>query len=498
MRTAACYGYVSLFLLLLLVRDATSFLSPQVLVHAAAVRGCPTSAPAASPRSALGASSSLSGKKVSKLKPPSLTSDFSVDDFNAVVQKTYGRYPITVTRGSGSTLYDDVHNKSYLDCVAGIATCALGHGHPGLAKAVSAQISTVHHVSNLYYTPQMYSLAKWLTDNSVADKAFFCNSGAEANEGAIKLARRHAYDRGITDPVIIVAHNSFHGRTMGALSATAQPKYHKGFGYGGKMVPGFEAITYNSVEELKAKVEEINRNPWHLALRGRKRGVAAILMEPLQGEGGILPGSLPFFQLARELCDASGALLMFDEVQIGMGRSGHLWGYEYLGVTPDVFTSAKALGGGVPIGAMLARGKAATTFGPGDHASTYGGNPLACAAGLAVAQAICDGDILKNVRERSEQFVKGLNAIRARHPTFIKDVRGWGLLLGVEIPSDSAVVSGDVVSKAIEKGLLIVGAGPKVLRFVPPLIITEKETDSALAIFEESLVEVFKEKSGKK
>lgn len=321
------------------------------------------------------------GTVTTKLIPPSkLDSSSTPNLFETRVQKTYGRYPITFVSGHGCILTDDA-GKDYLDFVSGIATCALGHNNEALNSAISNQMTKLHHVSNLYYTPQQAQLANWLCTNSCADKAFFCNSGAESNEAAIKLARRHASNRGITDPVIITAEQSFHGRTLATVTATAQPKYHKGFTYGGEMVRGFRYTPYNDVEKLQALVEEINQTPEEDAKAGRKRGLAAIMLEPLQGEGGIRPGTVEFFAMARKLCDENGALLICDEVQVGMGRSGSLWGHEQLGVKPDVFTSAKALGGGVPIGAMLARGEAANVFGPGDHASTYGGNPLACAAG---------------------------------------------------------------------------------------------------------------------
>jgi acetylornithine aminotransferase len=365
--------------------------------------------------------------------------------------------------------------------VAGIATCALGHANDKLTQAVVDQMNQVHHVSNLYYIPSQAKLATWLCDNSVADKVFFCNSGAEANEAAIKCARRHAHNRGITEPVIITAVNSFHGRTLAALTATAQPKYHKGFGYGGEMVQGFEYVPYNNVEALKAKVAEINSST---ASDGGKRGVAAIMMEALQGEGGIVPGTKEFFQTARDLCDDCGALLICDEVQVGMGRSGMLWGYENLDIEPDVFTSAKALGGGVPIGAMMARGDAATTFGPGDHASTYGGNPLACSAGLAVAQVLAEENVLQNVRARGEQLTKGLEAIAEKYPSILGGVRGWGLLKGVQVQEDAGVTAGDLVGDAMKEGLLLVPAGGTVVRFVPPLIVTEQEIDDALNMFE--------------
>ena len=395
----------------------------------------------------------------------------------------YSRYPLTIKSGKGCKLYT-TDGKEYLDMVAGIATCALGHSNEKLTQAVVDQMNQVHHVSNLYYIPSQAKLATWLCDNSVADKVFFCNSGAEANEAAIKCARRHASNRGITEPVIITAINSFHGRTLAALTATAQPKYHKGFGYGGEMVPGFDYVPYNDVEALKAKVKEINSST---ASDGGKRGVAAIMLEALQGEGGIVPGTKEYFQTARDLCDECGALLICDEVQVGMGRSGMLWGYENLDIEPDVFTSAKALGGGVPIGAMMARGDAATTFGPGDHASTYGGNPLACSAGLAVAQVLAEENLLQNVRARGEQLTKGLEAIAAKYPSILGEVRGWGLLKGVQVQDDAGVTAGELVGDVMKEGLLLVPAGATVVRFVPPLIVSEQEIDDALNMFEEAV-----------
>jgi acetylornithine aminotransferase len=368
--------------------------------------------------------------------------------------------------------------------VAGIATCALGHANPALTDAITKQMASVHHVSNLYLIPAQAALAQWLVDNSIADKVFFCNSGAEANEAAIKLARRHASNRGITKPIIITAENSFHGRTLGSLSATGQPKYHKGFGYDGEMVKGFKYVTYNDVESLKQAVQEVQAN------QKDGQGLAAILMEALQGEGGIIPGDPKFFTEIRKICDETGALMMCDEVQVGMGRSGKLWGYENLpGITPDVFTSAKALGGGVPIGAMMARGPAADVFGPGDHASTYGGNPLACAAGLAVAQYFYDHDILKNVNERGQQLTQGLEAIQKQYPAILGTVRGWGLLKGIEVIHET-IKPGQIVQAAMDEGLLLVGAGANVVRFVPPLIITAEEMDAVLSKFQSAVAKV--------
>eukprot|EP00550_Attheya_septentrionalis_P011974 CAMPEP_0198304014 /NCGR_PEP_ID=MMETSP1449-20131203/57182_1 /TAXON_ID=420275 /ORGANISM="Attheya septentrionalis, Strain CCMP2084" /LENGTH=482 /DNA_ID=CAMNT_0044006525 /DNA_START=933 /DNA_END=2381 /DNA_ORIENTATION=- len=415
--------------------------------------------------------------------PKSLETQDIMGLYEERVQKTYGRVPLTLKSGLGCKL-TSVDGKDYLDFVSGIATCALGHANPELIEAVSNQMKQMHHVSNLYYIPQQAKLASWLCENSVADKAFFCNSGAEANEGAIKLARRHAANRGITDPVIITAIDSFHGRTLAALSATGQPKYHKGFTYGGKMVQGFEYVPYNNVEDLEKMVNEMNQTPFLDKLKGRKRGVAAIMMEALQGEGGIKPGNPEFFKKARELCDESNALLILDEVQVGMGRTGTLWGYEQLGVIPDVFTSAKALGGGVPIGAMMARGECASELGPGDHASTYGGNPLACAAGLAVAQYLSDKNILDNVNARGDQLSAGLESIAAKYPKVLGQVRGWGLLKGVVVQPGAGCMPGEVVADAMADGLLLVPAGKDVVRFVPPLIVSEQEVKDALSIFE--------------
>lgn len=349
------------------------------------------------------------------------------------------------------------------------------------------QMNSVHHVSNLYFIPAQAQLADWICENSVADKVFFCNSGAEANEAAIKLARKNASNKGITDPYIISAKQSFHGRTLSALSATAQPKYHKGFTFGGEMVQGFASVEYNNIEELEEMVAELSKTPASLKLKGRKRGVAAIMMEALQGEGGIIPGNPLFFMRARQLADECGALLMMDEVQVGMGRSGSLWGYEQLSVVPDVFTSAKALGGGVPIGAMMARGAVADTFQPGDHASTYGGNPLACAAGLAVASEISDNNLLANVRARGEQLSAGLEAIAGKYPSILGAVRGWGLLKGVVVQPEAGCTAGELVGEAMKQGLLLVPAGPSVVRFVPPLNVSEEEISSALAMFEKTV-----------
>jgi acetylornithine/N-succinyldiaminopimelate aminotransferase len=253
------------------------------------------------------------------------------------------------------------------------------------------------------------------------------------------------------------------------------------------MVRGFRYTPYNNLDALQQLVDEINITPEEDAKVGRKRGLAAIMLEPLQGEGGIRPGTREYFALARKLADDNGALLICDEVQVGMGRSGSLWGHEQLRVLPDVFTSAKALGGGVPIGAMMARGEAANVFGPGDHASTYGGNPLACAAGLAVAEYLSEHDVLANVRARGDQLSEGLADITKRYPAVLGEVRGWGLLKGVQIKDDAGCTAADIVGDAMKEGLLLVAAGPSVVRFVPPLVVTESEIAEALVRLEKAI-----------
>lgn len=388
--------------------------------------------------------------------------------FDPYVMTTYGRYPIALERGEGCRVWD-TEGREYLDFVAGIATCTLGHAHPVMVEAVTRQIQTLHHVSNLYYVPAQGELAKWLVEHSCADRAFFCNSGAEANEGAIKLARKYAHTvLNIENPVIITAHASFHGRTLATITATGQPKYQKGFN---PLMPGFFYVPYNDIAALERAIDELDSGD---------RQVAAILLEALQGEGGVRPGDRAYFQRIREICDEKGILLICDEVQVGMGRSGHYWGYETLGIEPDIFTSAKGLGGGIPIGAMLCKAHC-DVFQPGDHASTFGGNPFACAVALAVCQTLERENVLTNVQERGEQLRAGLRAIAEKYPDKVADVRGWGLINGMELKSDSSLTSADVVREAIAQGVLLVPAGPKVVRFVPPLIVSAEEINQALA-----------------
>lgn len=401
-------------------------------------------------------------------------SPFTTEEFDEYVMKTYARYPITLERGEGCRVWD-TEGREYLDFVAGIATCTLGHAHPVMVEAVTKQIQTLHHVSNLYYTTAQGELAKWLVEHSCADRAFFCNSGAEANEGAIKLARKYAHEvRGIADPVILTAHASFHGRTLATITATGQPKYQKGFS---PLVPGFHYVPYNDIAALEQAIAELDRD---------QPRVAAILLEALQGEGGVRPGDTTYFQRIRQICDEKGILLICDEVQVGMGRSGKLWGYENHGIEPDIFTSAKGLGGGIPIGAMLCKASC-NVFQPGDHASTFGGNPFATAVALAVCKTLEQENLLQNVQERGEQLRSGLKAIAERYPEKVADVRGWGLINGLELQAEIELTSAQVVQSAINQGVLLVPAGPKVVRFVPPLTVSAAEIDQAIAAIDQAL-----------
>ncbi|MBD2001265.1 aspartate aminotransferase family protein [Leptolyngbya sp. FACHB-541] len=395
-------------------------------------------------------------------------------EFDEYVMSTYGRFPLTLERGAGCRVWD-ADGREYLDFVAGIATCTLGHAHPVLVEAVTQQIQKLHHVSNLYYIPEQGELAKWLVQHSCADRAFFCNSGAEANEGAIKLARKYAHTvLGIDNPTVLTAHASFHGRTLATVTATGQPKYQKNFN---PLVPGFYYVPYNDIRALEEAIAQLD---------SRERQVAAIMLEGLQGEGGVRPGDLAYFQRVRQICDEKGILLILDEVQVGMGRTGHYWSYEHLGIEPDIFTSAKGLGGGIPIGAVLCK-SFCDVFQPGDHASTFGGNPFACAVARAVCQTLEQENLLDNVQERGKQLRQGLSALAQAYPQAIAEVRGWGLINGLVLRSDIDLTSADVVEAAMAEGLLLVPAGPKVVRFVPPLIVSAAEVSQALQAVERSL-----------
>ena len=380
---------------------------------------------------------------------------------------TYGRFPLALAKGKGCWV-KDTQGRSYLDAVAGIATCTLGHSDRAMQRALRKQLGRLQHVSNLYRIPEQEELASWLVRNSCADSVFFCNSGAEANEAAIKLARKHGHQRrGIEQPVILTAAASFHGRTLAAVTATGQPKYHKGFE---PMVTGFDYFPYNDLKALEALINRYEQSG---------PSIAAVLVEPLQGEGGVNPGDRTFFSRLREICTERNILLILDEVQVGMGRSGRLWGYEQLGITPDAFTLAKGLGGGHAIGALLVNASA-DVFEPGDHASTFGGNPFACRAGLTVATEIERRDLLTNVTARGEQLRDGLQELVNCFPEHLQGVRGWGLLQGIVIREGSSWTAPALAKAAIDHGLLLVAAGPSVLRMVPPLTINKREVRELL------------------
>ena len=392
---------------------------------------------------------------------------------------TYGRFPLELVRGRGVWVWDS-QGKRYLDAVAGIAVCTLGHSSSAMHRALSRQLRKLQHVSNLYRIPEQEQLAAWITANSCTDKVFFCNSGAEANEAAIKLARKHGQVvRGIDPasgrgPLILTAQASFHGRTLAAVTATGQPKYHQGFE---PMVQGFRYFPYNDTAAFEALLAECEAD-------GPR--VAAVLLEPLQGEGGVNPGDPAFFQRVRELCDQHNILLIFDEVQVGVGRTGRLWGYQKLGVEPDVLTLAKGLGGGFPIGALCVK-DSADQLKPGEHASTFGGNPMACRAGLTVAEEVCRRNLPAHAEAMGQLLQELLTDLARRHPELAEGARGWGLLQGLVLRADgpSAV---DVVKAAMQEGLLLVPAGANVVRFVPPLTIKPRHIREAVKRLEKALL----------
>jgi acetylornithine aminotransferase len=378
-------------------------------------------------------------------------------DADRFLMNTYARVPISIVRGRGCRVYD-LEGREYLDFVAGLAVSVLGHSHPDLVAAIQKQAQHLLHTSNLYYTEPQVRLAERLVRHSFAKRVFFCNSGAEANEAAIKLARRYAHQRYGPDRYeIITMLQSFHGRTLATLTATGQDKVQLGFE---PLLPGFHYVPFNDLSAIEQAITP---------------KTAAILLEPIQGEGGVRVADRAYLKALRALCTERDVLLMFDEVQTGMGRTGTLFAYEQFGVEPDVMTLAKGLGGGVPIGACLATERAAEALGPGTHASTFGGNPLACAAGLAVLRALVDGEVLGNCRRMGEYLAKGLLDCKS-HLSIVKEVRGLGLLQGMELAIDGK----PVVTDCLARGLLINCTMDRVLRFVPPLIITQREIDRLL------------------
>nr|APP87891.1 acetylornithine aminotransferase [Paulinella micropora]AQX44658.1 acetylornithine aminotransferase [Paulinella micropora] len=392
------------------------------------------------------------------------------------VMNTYTRFPLQVSKGKGAWIRDCDGNQ-YLDAVAGIATCTLGHSDPVMDWALDQQLRKLQHISNLYQIPEQEALAAWITTHSCFDKVFFCNSGAEANEAAIKLARKYGHQvRGIERPIILTAEASFHGRTLATISATGQPKYHKGFE---PMVRGFRFFTYNDISSFDRLLEATE-------IEGPR--VAAVLLEPLQGEGGVNPGNIDFFNHVRKCCDMKKILLIFDEVQTGVGRTGELWGYNKLGIEPDAFTLAKGLGGGIPIGALAVKEKYDLLC-PGDHASTFGGNPFACRAGLTVMKEVERRGLTYHARCMGELLQELLKQLVTRYPDHLRDVRGWGLLQGLVLNNPS-LTAPSLVKQAITERLLIVPAGPEVVRFLPPLTIKPKELHTAVNRLEKALLSI--------
>lgn len=385
--------------------------------------------------------------------------------YEKYVMHTYPRADITFTRGEGARLWDDAGNE-YLDFAAGIAVCSLGHAHPGVTQAICKQAATLTHVSNLFMNERQAELAEKLITNGMDGVCFFCNSGAEANEAQIKLARKWGADKGRYE--IIAMEDSFHGRTLATLAATGRSKYRKGFA---PDMPGFKFAKFNDIESLKNLIDD---------------KTAAVLLEPVQGEGGVLPACAEYLKAVRALCNEKGILLMFDEVQCGMGRTGHLFAYQAYGVEPDTLSMAKGIANGFPMGCMIASRKYADVLTPGTHASTFGGTALACAASSAVIDALTKEGVLENCRTQGAYLMKKLETLAAKYPSCVKGVRGRGLMIGVVL----AFPAGELLGILRSKGLIALSAGETVLRLVPPLIVTREQCDRAFDIIDSGLAEL--------
>jgi acetylornithine/N-succinyldiaminopimelate aminotransferase len=381
-----------------------------------------------------------------------------------VLMPTYNRADLAFERGEGAWLWT-ADRRRFLDFGSGIATSSIGHAHPHLVRAIAEQAGRVMHVSNLYRIPEAERLAARLVETSFADSVFFCNSGAEANEGMIKAVRKYHAETGHPERYrMICFEGAFHGRTLAMLAATGNEKYLAGFG---PPVDGFDHVPFGNMNAVRAAITP---------------QTAGILIEPIQGEGGVRPASLQFLRDLRAACDEYGLLLALDEVQSGMGRSGRLWAHQWAGIEPDVMSSAKGIGGGFPLGAILAKEKVAQYLKPGTHGSTFGGNPLACAAGNAVLDVILAPGFLERVDRVARHLWRGLEALAERHPTVVEGVQGAGLLLGLRLKPE--VGNADMQAAAAAEGLLTVAAGMNVLRLAPPLIITEAEADEALRLLD--------------
>ncbi len=379
---------------------------------------------------------------------------------NAHLMNTYARLPIAFTRGEGVWMWDEA-GRRYLDALAGIAVNTIGHAHPKLVRILKEQVGRLMHTSNLYRVPEQERLADRLAEISGMDRVFFCNSGCEANEAAIKIARLHGHSKGIENPSIVVMEKAFHGRTLATLSATGSRKVQAGFE---PLVGGFVRVPFNDLESLRQ-------------VAAHNQSIAAVLVEPIQGEGGINISNMEYLRGLRRLCDERGWLLMLDEVQCGLGRTGSWFVYQHAGFLPDVMPLAKGLGSGVPIGACLARGIAAETFKPGNHGSTFGGNPLACAAGLATLDIIEEEGLMQNAERIGAMLVDGLRAGLSGHGG-VREIRGRGLMIGIEL----AYPCGELVGRALQAGLLINVTMDTVIRLLPPLVMSEREAGQLLSI----------------
>lgn len=397
--------------------------------------------------------------------------DDLIKDADRYLVNTYTRLPVVLVRGKGARVWDS-DGREYLDFVSGIGVNGLGHCHPRVVAAIKDQAEKLLHVSNLYHIEPQVQLARLLCEVSFADRVFFCNSGAEANEAAIKLARKHVKERYSSDRYeIITMRNSFHGRTLATVTATAQEKYQQGFE---PLVPGFKYVPFN---DLKAVERAIDSH------------TAAIMLEPVQALGGVNVPADDYLPGLRRLCNDSGVLLILDEVFTGIGRTGRMFCYQHYGIEPDIMTLAKALAGGLPIGAMLAKEEVAASFGPGSHAATFGGNPFVTAVACEVIQVILGGGLVENARQMGEYFISRLKELQRKYP-FIKEVRGKGLLLGLELEFPGK----EIDLRCMGKGVLINSLGDKVLRLLPPLHVTREEIDRAIGVLDEVFEEISKNK----
>jgi acetylornithine/N-succinyldiaminopimelate aminotransferase len=392
-----------------------------------------------------------------------------MDASKKYLMNTYNRSPIVLRKGRGVKVWDS-SGKEYLDFVGGIAVTCLGHCHPKVVIALQKQAQRLLHVSNLYHIEPQTKLARLLVKYSCADKVFFCNSGSEANEAAIKLVRKYAKDHFTPEKhEIISAYGAFHGRTLAALSATGQEKLRKGFE---PLVSGFLHVAFNDIDSLKKAIT---------------KNTCAVMLEPIQGEAGINMPSEGYLKKVRHLCDKNGMLLIFDEVQTGMGRTGKLFAYEHYDVEPDLITLAKGLGGGVAIGALLAKDSVASSFKPGSHATTFGGNPLACAAAIATMETLLeDGIVLDNCKRIGKYFKKKLEKLKKEFSSVILEIRGLGLLIGMELSNPCS----PIVKSCSERGMLVNCTSGNVLRFTPPLTVNEKEIDSLIDVLEDVFGEI--------